>query len=214
MTSRSPSRMLGIFLALAIPATLLSPLAARGEPKAAKPKPAAHGSEKADKSEKYDPENATAISQYMETVAKGNERFVAKDSTAAIDSYKKAAQLNPRHPLAHLLLAEAYLANGNLAEAEAASQHAYEADAKNALLRTHVLFLRAEVYERQKKWEDAKVAWQAYMEQAAKLGPDAGGFPQSGAERLKALQKVMDLAKPYAGVRERIAAEKADAGKK
>ena len=74
-------------------------------------------------------------------------------------------------------------------------------------------FLRADIAERQKKWDQAKLAWQAYTEHAAKMGADAGAFPQTGAERLKAIQKVMDLEKAYAPVRERIAAEKADAGK-
>ncbi len=198
------SRALSLVLALTVPAIALVPVVASGEPK----KPA----DKNDKADRYDPDNITAISQYMETLAKGNERFAAKDHTGAIDTYKKAIQLSPRNPLGHHLLAEAYLATGNVGEAEAAIQQAFEADAKNALVRSHVLFLRADIAERQKKWEQAKAAWQAYMEHAAKLG-DAGAFPQTAAERLKAIQKVMELEKAYAGVRERIAAEKADAGK-
>ena len=197
------TRALSLVLALAVPAIALVPVVASGEPK---PK------DKNDKADKYDPENITAISQYMETLAKGNERYAAKDQTGAIDTYKKAIQLSPRNPLGHYLLAEAYLGSGNMGEAEAAIQQAYEADAKNGLVRSHVLFLRADIAERQKKWEQAKAAWQAYMEHAAKLG-DAGAYPQTAAERLKAIQKVMELEKAYAGVRERIAAEKADAGK-
>ncbi len=201
------TKAFSVVLAFAVPAIALVPLVASGEPK---PKPAAKA---ADKNDKYDPENITAISQYMETIAKGNERFAAKDSTGAIDTYKKAIQLSPKDPLAPYLLAEAYLASGNMGEAEAAIQQAYEADTKNALVRSHVLFLRADIAERQKKWEQAKTAWQAYAEHAAKLGADAGGYPQTAAERVKVIQKVMDLEKAYAGVRERIAAEKADAGK-
>ena len=199
------TRALSLVLAFAVPAIAFVPVVASGEPK---PKPA----DKNDKAEKHDPENITAISQYMETIAKGNERYAAKDQTGAIDTYKKAIQLSPRNPLGHYLLAEAYLGSGNMGEAEAAIQQAYEADAKNGLVRSHVLFLRADIAERQKKWEQAKAAWQAYTEHAAKLG-DAGGFPQTAAERLKAIQKVIELEKAYAGVRERIAAEKADAGK-
>ena len=204
--TRGARRAFSLILALAVPAIALVPLVASGEPKPKAPK-------EADKAEKYDPENITAISQYMETIAKGNERFAAKEHTSAIDTYKKAIQLAPKNPLGHYLLAEAYLAGGNMGEAEAAIQQAYEADAKNATVRSHVLFLRAEIFERQKKWDQAKLAWQAYTEHAAKLGAEGGAFPQSGAERLKASQKVVDLEKAYAGVRERIAAEKADAGK-
>ncbi|MCW5838185.1 MAG: tetratricopeptide repeat protein, partial [Labilithrix sp.] len=203
------SRLFSVILAVAAPALALAPLAASGEPK-----PAAQRAAPAASAERYDPDNVRAISEYMETLAKGNARFVAKEHTAAIDTYKRAIQLSPKNPLGHLLLAEAYLATGNLGEADAAIQQAYEADTKNATLRSHVLFLRADVFEREKKWDQAKLAWQAYTEHSAKLGADAGAYPQSGAERLKAIQKVMDLEKAYVVVRERIAAEKADAGKK
>ena len=164
--------------------------------------------------DKYDPDNITAISQYMETIAKGTSVFVAKDHTTAIDTYKKAIQLSPRNPLAHLLLTEAYLVTGNLGEAEAAIEQAYEAGSRRTRrCAAHVLLVRADVFERQKKWDQAKLAWQAYTEHASKLGADAGVYPQTGAERLKAIQKVVELDKAYAVVRERIAAEKADAGK-
>lgn len=206
------SKAFSLILAVAVPAIALVPLVASGEPKP-KPKSAKPAAKEADVADKHDPDNITAISQYMETVAKGNERFVAKDHTTAIDTYKKAIQLSPRNPLAPLLLTEAYLVTGNLGEAEAAIQQAYEADSKNATLRGHVLLVRAEVFERQKKWDQAKLAWQAYTEHASKLGADAGAYPQTGAERLKAIQKMLDLDKAYAVVRERIAAEKADAGK-
>lgn len=195
-------RSLTLALALALPAALLVPLAAFGDPKP----PVKTGDDK------YDPDNVTAISQYMETVAKGTERFLAKDPTGAIDTYRKAIQLNPRQPLAHYLLAEAYLTQNNFGEADAAIAQALDADPKDSGMRSHVLFVRAIVFERQKKWEDAKAAWQAYIEHAAKYS-DAGAFPQSGAERVKAILKRAELEAAYVAVRERIAAEKADAGK-
>jgi cytochrome c-type biogenesis protein CcmH/NrfG len=201
-------KMRTLLLALIVPGALLAPMVAAGEPKSKPAKESPQG----DKAEKYDPDNVTAISQYMETVAKATERFVAKDTTSATDLYKKAIQLSPRNPLAPYLLAEVYLGANNLGEADAALAQAYDGDTKNAAVRSHVLFLRAVILERQKKQEDAKVAWQAYTEHAAK-NSDAGTFPQSGAERIRAIQKVLELEKAYVGVRERIVAEKADAGK-
>ena len=112
-----------------------------------------------------------------------------------------------------MLLSEAYLPTGNLGDAEAAIQQAYEVDSKNATLRGHVLLVGADVFERQKKWDQAKLAWQAYAEHASKLGADAGVYPQTGAERLKAIRRSSISTRRYAVVRERIAAEKADAGK-
>jgi tetratricopeptide (TPR) repeat protein len=166
--------------------------------------------------DRTDPNNVTAISQFMETVSKGNEKYNAKDYPAAVDVYKKAIQLNPRHPLGSYLLGEAYLALGNLAEAEAAFKVAEElTDPKFAVVRSHVLFAVADVYERQKKWELARTAWQAYAEHATKLGADDAGtraHPQSGAARLKAVDDALKLDKQYEIVRRRIADERADAG--
>ena len=73
----------------------------------------------------------------METIAKGTERYVAKDYTAAIDTFKKAAQLSPKQALAHYLLAEAFIQSNNLGEAEAAIAQALDANdtAKNPALR-------------------------------------------------------------------------------
>ena len=198
-------RSFGVVLALAIPAIAFAPLAASGEP----PKKPAAG----ERSDRYDPENITAISQYMELIVKGNERFFAKDYTVAIDTYRKAVQLSPKQPLAHYLLAEAYLQANNVGEAEAAITQALEvSDAtKNPPLRARVLFVRADLYEREKQWDKAKLAWQAYAEHTGRFA-DAG-FPNTAVERLKAIQKMLDLDKAYVAVRERIAAEKADGGK-
>ena len=167
--------------------------------------------------DKHDPENVIAISQYMEAVAKGGEQYKKGDHTAAIDFFKKAIGLAPKNPLAHLLLGEAYLAKNNLPEAEAAFIAAQEAttssDAKGQLLRSHVLFAVADVYERLKKWPEAKTAWQAYLDHASRMSPDAGAHPQSGVARKDVVDKVIEREKVYAAVRERIAAEK-DGGAK
>ena len=202
-------------LALILPAMLLVPLVAFGEGPDPAPKKKVMPSAG---DVKYDPEDVVAISQFMETVAKGNERYVAKDYTAAIDTFKKAVQLAPKNALGPYLLAEAYLANGNMSEAEAAIASAVDLaepkKAEKAETKARVLFLRADIFERQKKWPEAKTAWQAYVDVAGKVTGDAGVYPATGAERIRAIQKVIDLEAKYVGVRKRIAADKADAGKK
>ena len=206
-------RLFALAVVLGVPAAVFAPglgSEAWGDAKkAARPAPSGE--------QRYDPDNITGISQYIETLVKGTERYHAKDMTGAIDLYKKGIQLHPKHPLGHYLLGEAYLLNNNLPEAEAAFLAAQEvSDSKNPALRSHVLFAVADIYEREKKWEQAKTAWQAYSEHASKFG-DAGAFPASGAERMKAIQKVIELEKAYVAVRARIAAEKdggADGGKK
>lgn len=205
--------------AILVPAALLLPIAIGGTAfggddgkapsSAPTPKPTKKNAPSAAGEHAYDPDNVTAISQYVESLNKAVEKFQAQERTAAIDGIRKAITLNPRHPLGHYLLGEVYAASGNLSEAEAALSAARElGNDKHPVLRGHVLFALADVYERQKKWEDAKTTWQAYSEYAAKVGADAGVHPQSAAERLKVAQKIIDLEKAYVVVRERIAAEK------
>ena len=162
----------------------------------------------------HDPENITSLSQFMELVGKGNEKYAAKDYPSAVDLFKKAIQQSPRNPLGPYVLGEAYLATNSLAEAEASFKEAEELnDAKTPpLVRSHVLFAVADCYEREKRWEQARTAWQTYTEHASKLGAEAGAHPQSGVARLKAIDDYMKLDKQYEIVRQRIAAEKVDAG--
>src|SRR6185369_12050230 len=129
--SLARSRILSLVVAFGVPAVALFPLAASGQskPKAEKPatdKPA----------DKFDPENITAMSQFMDTVVKGNQLFLSKDYTGAIDTYKKATQLSPKHALGYYLLAEAYAANNNFTEADAAMAQAQNnTDARDPMLR-------------------------------------------------------------------------------
>jgi tetratricopeptide (TPR) repeat protein len=203
--SRAVAVVLGVgSLALGL---VLVPLDAAGQK--AKPRAAAD----AGAGDRHDPDNITAISQFMETAVKGTVQYNAKDYTGAIDTFKKAIQFNPRNALGPYLLGEAYLAIGNLGEAEAALKTAEELnDPKAPAVRAHVLFAVADCFEREKKWEQARIAWAAYTEHAAKLGGDGGGHPQTGAARIKAVDDWLKLDKQYEIVRQRIAAEKADAG--
>jgi predicted Zn-dependent protease len=167
-----------------------------------------------DAGDRRDPDNVTALSPFMETVVKGNELYAAKDFMGAIDTFKRAVKQSPRNALGPYLLGEAYLATNNLTEAEAAFKAAEELnDPKFPMIRSHVLFAVADCFEREKKWEQARVAWKVYSDHAAKLGADGGAFPESGAARLKVVDDWLALDKRYALVRQRIAAEKvADAG--
>jgi tetratricopeptide (TPR) repeat protein len=194
----------------------LLPLEAAGDaPKLSAAQPASVRKPKGplDGGEKHDPDNITSLSPFMELIGRGNEKYAAKEYAAAIDIYKQAIQLNPRNPLGPYVLGEAHLAMNNLAEAEAAFKAAEQInDAKTPpLVRSHVLFAVADVYEREKKWEQSRAAWQIYTEHAAKLGPDGGAHPLTGVARLKALDDWLKLEKQSELVRQRIAAEKSDA---
>jgi tetratricopeptide (TPR) repeat protein len=147
---------------------------------------------------------------YTAACAQGNARYATKEYDAAAASYRKAAELAPDKPLAYYLLGEAQVAGGNLADAEAAFGHALEASSGDVSLHARVLFCLADLKERQRRWEDAKAAWQAYLDWADHH-PNASAFPTSAQSRMQVLDGVIKQDKQFEAVRQRIAAS-ADGG--
>lgn len=155
----------------------------------------------------YDPDNKTHISRFMESVAQGNAKATSRDFAGAIELYRKAIQLQPANPLGHYLLGEAQLAMGNLTEAEASMNQADNVGDKAPNVKVKVLFVLADLKERQKKWDDAKAAWTRYTEYATNH-PEAGAIAASAAARIQAIDDMLKQDKAYDVVRQRIAAEK------
>ncbi len=210
---RSPQKLV-LAAVLAMPVVALAPIVLADGPAPA-PRPAP-GARPSDAGATFDPQNRTAMSQAMAAVVQGIAKYKEKDVPAAVALFERAMVLNPKMALAPYLLAEAHASSGKLAEADAALQKAEPlTDARDPAMRGRVLFLKADLLERQKKWPEAKAAWQAYGEHAAKYA-DAGLFPKSAEERIKALDKAMAQDKAYDIVRQRIAEEQdggADAAK-
>jgi tetratricopeptide (TPR) repeat protein len=148
--------------------------------------------------------------EYTATISQGNAKYAARDFDGAIAAYRKAVELSPHLATAHYLLGEAQLASGNLGEAEASWGRALDASDKDATLHANVLFVLADLKERQRKLDDAKVAWQAYLDWGTRF-PNAGVFAASGLSRLQVLDGVIKQDKTYEVVRQRIAAS-ADGG--
>jgi tetratricopeptide (TPR) repeat protein len=144
--------------------------------------------------------------EYSTTCAQGNSRYVARDFDGAIALYRKAIERAPHQALGYYLLGEAQLAAGNLPEAEASwTRAATEAGEKDPALEARILFVTADLKERQKKWEDAKAAWQVYLDWANRF-PDVGVFPASAQSREAVLDTVIKQDKTSEIVRQRIAA--------
>jgi tetratricopeptide (TPR) repeat protein len=155
----------------------------------------------------YDPENVTGISRYMEAMIKGSAQYVARDFAGALETFRGAIPLAPKNPLGHYLTAETQLAMKNLTEADASLQQAEPlTDERTAGVRAKVLFLVADLKERQKKWDEAKTAWNAYAEWATTHAQVA--FPTTAKSRIQAIDEVAKQDKAYEAVRQRIAAEK------
>ncbi|HEY8040097.1 MAG TPA: tetratricopeptide repeat protein [Polyangiaceae bacterium] len=188
-------------LCLLLPALSLLPAAAMAEGgKGASKKPAATVDSSA---------STTASPKYKEACTQGNTKYAARDFPGAIASYQKAIELDPKNPLGHYFLGEAQLAAGNTMEAEAAWNRAsLEASDKDPALRARILFVLADLKERQKRWDDARAAWQVYLDWASKY-PAAGAFPTSAQSRQQVIDAMQKQDKAYAVVRQRIADTKA-----
>ena len=143
---------------------------------------------------------------YADACSQGNAKYASRDFDGAIEAYRKAIELAPHKPLGHYLLGEAQLAAANLTEAEASwGRAALESNESDPTLRARILFVTADLKERQKKWDDAKAAWQAYSEWAARFG-DAGVFPGTADSREQAMATMLKQDKAYDIVRQRIEA--------
>jgi tetratricopeptide (TPR) repeat protein len=154
-------------------------------------------------------DDASAASRkYMEACAQGNAKYGSRDFKEAIALYRSAIEIDPKNPVGHYLLGEAHLAVGNIAEAEAAWNGAsLESSEKDQAVHGRLLFVIADLKEREWKWDDAKVAWQAYLDWARSF-PDAGGFPASALSRRQAIDVMLKEDKNCEIVRRRIAATK------
>jgi tetratricopeptide (TPR) repeat protein len=161
---------------------------------------------------RHDANNVTGISGAMEAIVAGSAKYEQKDFAGALELFTKATKLAPRNALAFYCVGAAQLANGNLPDAEAAFRQADSVGDATPSVKAKALFAIADVLERQKKYEDAKAAWQRYLDFAGKT--DAGAFPASGTARVTALDEVIKLDKAYEVVRQRIAAEKEKDGGK
>jgi hypothetical protein len=167
----------------------------------AAPKPAA-GAPAGSKGPLRDPANMKGISPYMEAVARGQNSYVARDFTGAVTAFQDAIKLDPQQMLGFYLLGEAQLEAGKPEEAEAAWTTGLSkkgADDLNAKL----LFIVADLRERQKSWQAAKDAWAAYSAFCSSH-PQAKGYPATAEERTKRIDQRMKDEKDYAAVKERI----------
>jgi tetratricopeptide (TPR) repeat protein len=171
---------------------------------------ASAGSDKG--SDRRDPNGQTGISPFTEKLVKGHKLMVAREFAGAIAAYKEAITEAPNNPLGHLYVGAAQQASGNLDEADIAWQNALRFVGSSDDIAAKVLFLQADLKERQKKLDEAKAAWDKYAKFVADH-PNSKGFPGSTAERNKAIDAEVDITKKYAEVKKRIAKRIEELGK-
>jgi tetratricopeptide (TPR) repeat protein len=151
------------------------------------------------------PRNDAGSGKYNEVCAQGNARYAAQDFQGAIGLYNRAIQIDPKNALGHYLLGEAQLAAGNVGGAEAEwNEASLDSSEKDPGLRARILFVTADLKERQWKWDEAKGAWQVYVDWANRY-PAAGAFPASGRSRQQRIDLMLKQERAYEIVRHRIA---------
>ncbi len=192
-----PTRVLACAVAFALSTVALSGLADDGSPK-----PSAKKSGSAEAPSEASGDKAG----FKAAVADGTTKYAARDFSGAVAAFQKAIEASPKDPMGHYLLGEAELASGNMTETEAAWTRASleSAQTKDPSVRARVLFVLADLKERQKKWDEARAAWQVYLDWAAKY-PEARSYTASGQSRQQVIDAMTKQDKAYATVRQRIA---------
>jgi predicted Zn-dependent protease len=166
------------------------------------PKTAAAGSS-GSKEVRKDPEGKRGISPYAEAIAKGEGAYVARDLPGAITSFQDAIKLDTEKMLGFFRLGEAQLETGKPDEADSTWQTALGKKGTDDL-NAKLLFVIADLRERQHKWQAAKDAWAAYsafLQNHTKVN----GYPATATERTKQADRRMKDEVDYGAVKDRIA---------
>jgi len=142
--------------------------------------------------------------EFIDAINQGCLKYVAKELPASVELFRKAVQIEPRNPLGYYLLGEALLGSGSLPDAETAwLQGEQVADAGPPSVHAKLLFVMADLRERQGRWDDAKVAWKRYADFATQTA-DAGAYPESADARIRDTEAMQKQDKDYVIVRKRI----------
>lgn len=142
-------------------------------------------------------------SPYSPALQKGDSAYIARDFDGAIAAYRQEIEKNPNGALGHYRMGEAELAKGNFAEAEESWQTALRFADKDQHLKSKILFVLADLKERQKAYDDAVERWKTYQ-QHAESTPAAKGYPASAADRIKRADEWKKLSADAAEVKARI----------
>lgn len=194
---------------LGVCASLASVSAARAEDKKAATTDAKAGA-KADgvtvdsSGVRHDPKGIKGISPYLEQINKGDRSYVARDFDGAIAAYREAIKSEPEKALAHYRVAEAQLAKGDQKEAEVELVTGLRFVGSDGTLKGKLIFLLADLRERQKNNDEAIGRWKEYSKNAEDE-KEAVTYPATATERVSRNEAWKQLATDSAAVKERIA---------
>jgi hypothetical protein len=160
-----------------------------------------------------DPKGIKGISPFWEAVKKGDNALAARDMDGAKAAYQEAIKAESQHPMGHYRLGEIELLKGNLKEAEASFQTALRFSGPLVALKSKILFVIADVKERQRALEEATNGWNAY-EVMIKSATTVKSYPESAADRKQRIDAWKKTEADSGPVKERIKQRLAEAEKK
>ena len=128
---------------------------------------------------------------------------MARDFEGAIKEYRGAIEKEPNNPMGHYRLGAAQLAKGDLAEAELSWQGGIRFAGKDPKIRAKLLFVLADLRERQRNQDEAIARWKEYA-QHVQSQPEARGFPATAVEREKRNVEWKQLSADSLAVKDRI----------
>jgi tetratricopeptide (TPR) repeat protein len=159
--------------------------------------------ETAKNSVRRDPKGKQGVSPFAEAMRRGDDFALARDYEKAKKAYQEAISLEPKRAIAHYRIGQVDVMAGNLSDAETAYTDALRYADSEPSLHAHLLFVLADLKERQLQRDAALKAWQAYAE-FLKNEPKAKGFPATAEERQKRLLRYNELVVESKGVKERV----------
>ena len=132
---------------------------------------------------KRDPKGIKGISPFLELISKGDRAYVARDFDGAIAAYREAIQKEPQNALGHYRVGAAQLAKGDQKEAEAAWVAGMRFVGKDGTLKAKLIFVLADLRERQKNNDEAIARWKEYSKNSEDE-KEAITYPATATERV------------------------------
>lgn len=156
-----------------------------------------------------DPKGLTGISPFWEAIREGDKAYVARDYASAIAAYQKAIAAQPENPMGHYRAGQAYMGNSQMTEAEQAYVAALRYASADPQMKAKVLFVIADLRERQQDLAGAVEHWDSYASHVKQS--QVGGYPATPEQRKQANAKWQEMKAQYADVKERIAKREQEA---
>jgi tetratricopeptide (TPR) repeat protein len=153
---------------------------------------------------RHDPKGIKGISPYLEQINKGDRSYVARDFDGAIAAYREAIKSDPEKALGHYRVAEAQLAKGDQKEAEVELVAGLRFVGRDGTLKGKLIFLLADLRERQKNNDEAIGRWKEYSKNAEEE-KEAITYPATATERVSRNEAWKQLSADSVAVKERIA---------